>query len=102
LQAASGGTQALLVPLSPGGFAIMIDPDATPGPQQQADAVVLHDIRVAHELGHTFFYSPGSPPSRRRPPDIAEERFCDEFAAVLLEHRDLPATQIRRLLRGGA
>jgi Zn-dependent peptidase ImmA (M78 family) len=39
---------------------------------------------VAHELGHTFFYRPGEPPSRSSAPDRLEERFCDHFATFLL------------------
>jgi hypothetical protein len=39
---------------------------------------------LAHELGHTFFYRSGSPPSRTVAPSGAEERFCDAFATFLL------------------
>lgn len=39
---------------------------------------------LAHELGHTFFYRPGRPPTRHRPADRFEERFCHRFATALL------------------
>jgi hypothetical protein len=39
---------------------------------------------LAHELGHTFFYRPGRPPTRSRPADRLEERFCHRFATALL------------------
>jgi hypothetical protein len=43
-------------------------------------------FRVAHELGHTFFYSrtPGRQPQRRAPWTRLEEDFCDDFARALL------------------
>jgi hypothetical protein len=39
---------------------------------------------LAHELGHTFFYRPGRPPTRSLAPDRLEERFCHRFATSLL------------------
>lgn len=39
---------------------------------------------LAHELGHTFFYRPGRPPTRNQRPDRLEERFCHRFATSLL------------------
>lgn len=39
---------------------------------------------LAHELGHTLFYRPGSPPTRTGLPGRPEERFCHQFATWLL------------------
>ena len=81
------GTDALLIPRANGSFTILVDPvpEASTKPFW---TTVRHRnrFRVAHELGHTFFYRrrPLEQPSRRLPPSQDEESFCDSFAAALL------------------
>lgn len=98
LSAASGGLQAALVP-SDAGFVVVVDPSPVPGAQTRVDALTLLRARIAHELGHAFFYEAGSPPRRAVPPSAREERFCDAFAAALLDGPTAPADAVRDLLR---
>jgi hypothetical protein len=39
--------------------------------------------RLAHELGHIFFYDQSTPARRLAVPSSEEERFCDAFADAL-------------------
>lgn len=79
------GREALLIPRSRG-FRIVINSDFIATTGQQALGRQRRRFRVAHELGHTFFYSLGTGRPRRRFPSggLEEERFCDEFARSLL------------------
>ena len=91
LGGARGGQEALLSPLDHDRFAIAVDP--TPRGGWCGDGGRLQDdirrqrvrFRIAHELGHTFFYWRDSGRPRRHLFDsAAQERFCDVFAAALL------------------
>lgn len=87
--------QALLVPLADGGFEVVIDDEPTPVEEDliergQISVRDVRDFRIAHELGHSFFYRRHRPARRSRRPSAIEERFCDEFAWRLL---GLPASE---------
>lgn len=103
LSSATGGTEAMLIPLDGDGFAIRVDPEPRGGwpdlaPDLRAE-VSRHRLRfrAAHELCHSFFYvrSSGATPRRHLHDSAAQERFCDEFARCLLVPpafaRSLPA-----------
>jgi hypothetical protein len=77
---------AMLVPTDDG-FHAAVDPMIWNG-ARNGDAG-RHRLRfvIAHELGHTLFYRPGKPPSRERPADRHEEKFCQNFANSLLVPR---------------
>lgn len=74
---------AMLVPFEDG-FQATVDAELWERAKQEENA--RHRLRfvLAHELGHTLFYRPGSPPKRAVPPDQDEERFCHDFANSLL------------------
>jgi len=103
LGAARGGYEGRLAPLR-SGFQITVDSEprggwtAVPSASRKALSVHRERFRVAHEVGHTFFYErrPGRMPERRLPDSRAQERWCDEFARMLLvpppTARALPAT----------
>ena len=92
LSAANGGLQACLQPSKAHEFSISVDDD--PSPMEEWEAIAnpnrgdlrsaLRNFRVAHELGHSFFYRQGLPPSRDDRPSDHEEDYCDRFAAALL------------------
>jgi hypothetical protein len=101
LGAARGGLEGMLVPLEHDRFRIAVDP--TPrGGWGNRDSVERRSVaqrrwrfRVAHEIGHTLFYSRsvGTRPRRLSPcGSAAEETFCDEFAGALLVPRLAGAT----------
>jgi hypothetical protein len=66
-------------------FTFVVDPDPTPSErvalsdlsEAQKRARVV-ELRLAHELGHVFFY--GHDGRRLLPASPAEEEFCDAFA----------------------
>lgn len=99
LAAGADGCQALLIPIQGGRFRVVVD--ATPrGGWSEAHRSLQREVadhrmrfRIAHELGHTFFYrrAPDSAPTRNFACSPAEERFCDEFARSLL----LPASLVK-------
>ncbi|MFC5492277.1 hypothetical protein [Nocardioides caricicola] len=70
---ADSTVESLLVPLLGGGFSVVVNAQRSPSP---ARALWL----TAHEIGHSFFYVPGTPPRRIIAVTPEEERFCDEFA----------------------
>ena len=84
---------ALLVPRTDGFFDVIVDPTPpihassptrTPYASMPTQAHRFR-FRVAHEIGHSFFYDRVSrPPRRLLPFSPAEEAFCDEFASALL------------------
>jgi len=74
---------AMLVPTSDG-FHAVVDDQVWKRAAESASGRQRLRFVIAHELGHTFFYRPGSPPTRRQPPDRLEERFCHRFATSLL------------------
>lgn len=87
LRAEGGGLEALLMPdLENGSFVILYDP-WSPEPET---AEYHKQFRIAHELGHTFFYDwEGVTPRRSMPIESVlgnkyEEQFCDRFAEHLL------------------
>jgi hypothetical protein len=99
MSAAKNGLQALLIPKLKGGFTIVIDPDPTPGRQEEADVADVYAVRIGHELGHTHFYTRGTPPRRCGPGGLEEERWCDQFSAELLSTTERPVEFFRRLLK---
>ena len=74
---------AMLVP-TVDGFPVVVDGRLWQEARQRTSARRRLRFVVAHELGHTFFYRSGRPPSRDRPADRFEERFCHRFATALL------------------
>lgn len=83
LRAADGGLRACLIPSGRNQFSIFVDPSPMPTEQAESPLAVVA-YRIAHELGHTLFYDRGAPPRRLVPYQVAEESFCDDFAACLL------------------
>lgn len=79
---------ALLVPRQDGSFLIVVDPDAAVNSDRQLSRTVRrvrYRFRIAHEIGHSFFYDRASKPPRRIGPITPEEEtFCDRFASALL------------------
>ena len=85
---------ALLVPRIDGSFDVLVDAvsripgkGVIPRLGQRGTATDVHRFRfrVAHEIGHSFFYNRHArPPTRLLPFSKEEERFCDEFASALL------------------
>jgi len=92
LSAIQGGLQACISPSIQHEFVVVVDED--PSPSERWESIIHRDPRVlrsalgrfrlAHELAHSFFYRPGRPPERSTPPTLAEETYCDDFAAALL------------------
>jgi hypothetical protein len=83
LRADRGGVEAFVVPCSQRQFRFVVD-DSSSDLSRGGERSRVAEFRLAHEVGHTLFYKPGAPPTRRRPPDADEERFCDDFARALL------------------
>ena len=90
LGAPTGGLRGMMAPRAGGGFLFVIDP--RPAPMERdilelggVNRDLLMNLRLAHELGHVFFYEP-DPPHRRLPARTRseeEEQFCDAFAFAL-------------------
>jgi len=83
--------QALLVPTADGSFEIIVDPSIRREEGNKTDAIIpdieLHRLRfrIAHEIGHSFFYNRKvRPPKRLLDGSKEEELFCDHFASALL------------------
>ncbi|MFQ6028765.1 MAG: ImmA/IrrE family metallo-endopeptidase [Dehalococcoidia bacterium] len=79
----------MLVPLLDGGFEILVDPSVVMGPSPEIVGPVVEEhrfrFRVAHEIGHSFFYDRKYKPAKRLlEPSKQEEAFCDHFASALL------------------
>ena len=82
---------ALLVPQQNGTFSILVDP-LPKNEVTLADDLARHRnrFRIAHEIGHSFFYDRRVPPPLRLfPCSDKEEAFCDEFASALLVPRSI-------------
>lgn len=91
LDTTAGGHEALLVPRVEGGFEILVDPlpaaslSFDDGRKQERLWRRRLRFRIAHEIGHSFFYDRRCRPARRLlPHSDAEEVFCDQFASALL------------------
>lgn len=79
LAAKRDGLQACLVPDFDHPFEIFCDTWSEPG---QDDPIPK---RIAHELGHTFFYDwTKCPPTHVTKPSTEEEEFCNRFATELV------------------
>jgi hypothetical protein len=96
LGAGEGGREALLLPAARDRFDIVVDPTPRGGWAASEDpcgrtATYRVRFRVAHEIGHSFFYerSAGLPRRVSRPGSAAEESFCDRFAQDLLVPPDV-------------
>lgn len=94
-----GGHEALLVPKVDGGFEILVDPTPSVGQAVREEGARQRlsrrrlRFRIAHEVGHSFFYDRQSRPARRLlTHSDAEEVFCDAFANALL----VPPHAVRR------
>jgi hypothetical protein len=91
LRARDGGREALLLPIDGDAFEVVVDATPRGGWLHAASTRsrverARERFRIAHEVGHTFFYLRGGPrPTRCFPPGgQAEEAFCDRFAEELL------------------
>lgn len=89
LEADVGGLQAAMAPTGDG-FLFLADRRLTPcqrselGDQSEARwASEIVDTRLAHELGHVFFYDQSTPGRRLTELSDEEELFCDAFADAL-------------------
>ena len=80
---------ALLVPRLDGSFKILVDPLPKSELSTSKDiARHRNRFRIAHEIGHSFFYDRNkNPPRRLTQSSVGEEAFCDEFASALLVPR---------------
>ena len=86
--------QAALLPSRSSTFVMSVDPRWSVPETWEAvlfspkrGTAAIRRARLAHELGHTFFYRwplQGEPPRRAVPGTPAEEVFCDAFATELL------------------
>jgi hypothetical protein len=91
LSARGGGIEAALAPLADGRFALTVDTEprggwgsVSPELREELDRHRLR-FRVAHEIGHSFFYDrSGTRPRRVAPGSAEQERWCDRFASALL------------------
>lgn len=106
LAADTNGLDAVLVPRDDGSFDCLVDPrlasserwQAAGEPPASAQQLVEATLRfrVAHEIGHLFFYSTESPSRHIGRVTADEEAFCDRFAmALLISHESMavaPAT----------
>jgi hypothetical protein len=94
LFAARGGGQALLSPSQRNRFDIWVDPEP-PGGWQDLDRDLCADLRrhrkrfrIAHEIGHSFFFKrSGGEPRRLAPDSERQEDFANTFARALLVPR---------------
>lgn len=82
---------ALLIPRPDGQFSIVVDPIPKTETSLSVDIIRHRNrFRIAHEIGHSFFYDRStSPPRRLTRPSAEEEEFCDEFASALLIPRSV-------------
>lgn len=102
LGGATGGQEALLVPLPGNRFGISVDPTPFRGwngvPQALRSSLRRHRLRfrVAHELAHTFFYARtrNDTPQRRLLDSREQEDFCDLFSRSLLVPHRLAASMV--------
>ena len=92
LWAHEGGLRASMGPSIHGGFSFVVDHRPAPDEAWMAadyssPAALSHALvnaRLAHELGHVFFYGLEAPYRRLSEHTTDEERFCDLFASYLL------------------
>lgn len=90
LRASEGGCEALLIPTKGNRFSIVVDPTPRGGfdeghPCWRQTLLARLRFRIAHEIGHSFFYDrDGDVPARQGSGSRAEELFCDCFACALL------------------
>jgi hypothetical protein len=91
LGAIGGGIEATLTPQPENRFALSVDTEPRGGwdsvtPSLRED-LARHRLRfrIAHEIGHSFFYDRvGQRPRRTLAASEAQERWCDRFASALL------------------
>src|SRR5260221_7349902 len=70
--------EALLIPTAGGTFTIVVRRDD----YQQRVNRQRSRFRIAHEIGHSFFYDRSLRPPKKLTDDSKnEERFCDKFAS---------------------
>ena len=90
LRAPEGGVQALVAPMEGGGFSIWVDdrPSASEAaaghPARSGRHGWLTQFRLAHEWGHTLFFTGTRLRRRSTCATESEEEFCDEFAYEVL------------------
>lgn len=108
LAAREGRQDALLCPRRSGGFVVVVDPALAPADRARglrSDAVL--EWRLAHELGHTFFFTRDTPPMRWRAWSPEEEGHADRFASLVLSKlgkasRPPPSCGVQQSPRGRA
>jgi hypothetical protein len=84
LAAPEGRQDALLCPRLSHGFVLVLDPRLSPADAKEGrDLTAALDRRVAHELGHTYFFT-GRPPRRWSRWSPAEEEHADRIGELLL------------------
>ena len=84
---------ALLIPRRDGTFVILVDPNREELSIGQDTKRHRLRFRIAHEIGHSFFFNRTiCPPERVFAPSQEEEAFCDNFASALL----VPKTALDR------
>lgn len=98
LGAFTGRQDALTAPRRNGGFLIALDPELAPSDTRAGRSTdEALDLRLAHEIGHTIFYSPGAPPVRWRQWRPQEESYADEFGSQLLKLLAGTRRQVRQV-----
>jgi len=89
LSAPDGRQDALLCPNVNGGFTIVVDPRPSPRDPTGISSATLEPSfvrwRIAHELGHVFFYDDSRPARRWTTWSPTEEEWADSFARHLLD-----------------
>lgn len=77
---------AMLVAELNGSFSVVVDTETPSGGRKSWELQRRRNrFRIAHEIGHSFFFDRSTRPAvRTTPPSEEEERFCDHFAAALL------------------
>jgi uncharacterized protein DUF955 len=77
--------EAMMLALASGGFLITVNPQAPTPIRDETTRRRRLRFRIAHEIGHSFFYDRSQRPARRvLPPSQREEDFCQQFASALL------------------
>lgn len=84
LEAPEGGLQAVMGPVVDGFVFIADSRPAASESTEASSTEALVNYRLAHELGHVFFYDHSLPPRRLARQSDEEEVFCDVFAAALV------------------
>lgn len=83
----------MLLALPGGGFLIAVNPEVPAPIPDEATRRRRLRFRLAHEIGHSFFYDRSHRPAQRAlAPSRREEDFCQQFASALLVPPEPAAT----------